>query len=74
MKPKKEKGGNRVYNILNRIQEFKQLGGRTDYARICPIYSPPQKCVKGECVWWDENSQKCWVLNPRPLREKPGRG
>ena len=71
MKPKKG-GRHRIYHILNRLHEFKQTAPDEEYTNICPIYSPPQECVKGKCVWYDEARQECWILNPKPLKDKPG--
>lgn len=75
MKPKKNKRDEKtIYSILNRLNDFKQGTRAADHTKTCPIYSPPQNCVKSECVWYNVAQQDCWIQNPRPLKDRPARG
>lgn len=64
---KKEKN---IYDILERLRELKLERESHIDGDICPVYSPPQKCVESRCIWFDVRDRECWVLNPKP--EIPG--
>ena len=71
MKPSKtQQKGRSIYGILQHLHRFKQGSWDDEPAEICPVYSPPQKCVKGECVWYSITDRQCWVLHPKPFRDQ----
>ena len=55
-----------VYDILERMHKLKVERENIIGSDVCPIYSPPQKCVRVKCLWFDTSDMKCWITNPKP--------